>query len=116
MSPEQRDPEQIQEDIDATREELGDTVEALTGKADVKGQAKAKVDSAKSEAKAKVDSAKRSAEQKADELAAKAREATPESVSAGTQEVVTRAQENPVPIAIAGAFAAGVIVGWLLGR
>jgi hypothetical protein len=28
----------------------------------------------------------------------------------------TRAQENPVPVAIAASFAAGVIVGWLLSR
>ena len=47
MSPEERSPEQIRADIDATREELGDTVEALAEKTDVKAQAKAKVEDVK---------------------------------------------------------------------
>jgi hypothetical protein len=86
MSAEQKSPEEIREEIAETREELGDTVEALAGKADVKGQAKARVDEAKVDAKAKVDSV--------------------------TQSV----QENPVPVAVLAAFGAGVVVGWLLGR
>jgi ElaB/YqjD/DUF883 family membrane-anchored ribosome-binding protein len=58
MSPEQRGPEEnavnaadptpaeIRAEIDETREELGDTVEALAEKTDVKAQAKAKADQA----------------------------------------------------------------------
>ena len=38
-----RDPEEIEQEIEQTREELGDTVAAVTDKADVKKQAKAKV-------------------------------------------------------------------------
>ena len=34
------DPEQLRQDIERTREQLGDTVEALVAKADVKAQAK----------------------------------------------------------------------------
>ncbi len=110
MSPEQKqdeqkDPEEIREEIDETREELGDTVEALAGKADVKGQAKAKVDSAK-----------QAAQQKADEFAARAKEAAPESVGSGAQQLAAAARENPVPAAIAGAFAVGVVIGWVLKR
>ena len=41
---ETQDPEQIKRQIDATREELGDTVEALAAKTDVKAQAKRKVE------------------------------------------------------------------------
>jgi hypothetical protein len=37
---EARDPEEIREEIEATREDLGETVEALAAKADVKAQAK----------------------------------------------------------------------------
>ncbi len=116
MSAEQRDPEQIREEIDETRDQLGDAVEALAGKADVKGQSKAKVDSAKGEVKAKVDTARKTAQQKAEAFTTKAKEAAPESVGAGAQQAVTAAQENPVPAAIAGAFAAGVLVGWILSR
>jgi hypothetical protein len=44
-------PEQIRAEIDATREELGDTVEALAAKTDVKAQAKAKVEDTKAQVK-----------------------------------------------------------------
>jgi methyl-accepting chemotaxis protein len=37
------DPEQLRQDIERTREQLGDTVEALVAKTDVKAQAKEKV-------------------------------------------------------------------------
>jgi ElaB/YqjD/DUF883 family membrane-anchored ribosome-binding protein len=116
MSAEQKNPEEIREDIAEAREQLGDTVEALASKADVKGQAKAKVESAKVGAQEKLGSAKESAQQTADRLASKAKEAAPESFGAGAQQVAGSAQENPVPIAIAAAFAAGVMVGWILSR
>jgi hypothetical protein len=51
---EARTPDEIRADIDRTREGLGDTVEALAAKTDVKGQAKAKVADVKSNAQAKV--------------------------------------------------------------
>jgi hypothetical protein len=41
------DPELLRTKIDETRAELGDTVEALTAKADVKGQVKEKVEDKK---------------------------------------------------------------------
>jgi type VI protein secretion system component VasF len=42
-----KDPEQIREDIEATRRELGDTVEALAAKADVKAHARERVERTK---------------------------------------------------------------------
>ena len=45
-------PEEIQAEIEATRAELGETVEALAGKADVKGQAQRKVEETKRQAQA----------------------------------------------------------------
>ena len=42
-------PEALREQIEQTREELGDTVEALSAKADVKGQVKEKVDERKAQ-------------------------------------------------------------------
>jgi hypothetical protein len=45
-----RTPEEIRQDIARTREELGDTVEALASKTDVKGQARAKVEGARAAA------------------------------------------------------------------
>lgn len=102
---EQRSPEEIRKDIEETREELGDTAAALAAKADVKGQAKAKVEEAK-----------QTAREKKEQFASKARDSTPDSVGAGASQVASTAQENPVPLALAGAFAAGLVVGWILSR
>ena len=101
----QKSPEQIRAEIEQTREELGDTVEALTGKADVKGQAKDRIASIKD-----------TAQRKQSEFASRAREVTPESAGAGAQQVASTIGRQPVPFTAAGAFAAGVLVGWLLGR
>ena len=70
-----RDPEEIEREIEVTREELGDTVAELAAKADVKAQAKRKVD-----------------------------------------ETKTRAHENPIPFAVAGAIVGGLVLAWLLRR
>lgn len=42
-----KDPAQIQEEIEATRRELGDTVEALAAKADVKAHARERIERTK---------------------------------------------------------------------
>jgi hypothetical protein len=55
---EEKSPEQIRAEIDETREELGDTVEAPAAKTDVKAQAKAKVEDVKSMAQAAAEEAK----------------------------------------------------------
>jgi ElaB/YqjD/DUF883 family membrane-anchored ribosome-binding protein len=70
----------------------------------------------KGQAKAKVEGVKQSAQEKAQEFTSKAKQATPDSAGAGAQQVASAAQENPVPLAIAGAFAAGIVFGWLLSR
>ncbi len=101
----QKTPEAIEAEIEQTREELGDTVAALAGKADVKGQAKDKIASIKD-----------TAQHKKDEFAARAHEATPQSAGAAAQRLASTAQRKPVPFAVAGAFAGGVVVGWILRR
>lgn len=98
---EAKTPAEIRGEIDQTREELGDTAEALAEKTDVKAQAKAKVDEVKSQAKAKVE-----------EIKAKAAEAAPESPQEGVQQAQALAKQNPRPLAIAGA----VVVLFLLWR
>jgi ElaB/YqjD/DUF883 family membrane-anchored ribosome-binding protein len=101
---EERTPAEIRAEIVATREELGDTVEALAAKTDVKAQARAKVEDLKAQAQAKAEEAKA----KAKELGDKAKEAAPES----PQEAQGLAKQNPKPLAIAG----GVVVLFLLWR
>jgi hypothetical protein len=46
----QREPEEIRRDIEETRDELGDTVEALAAKTDVKAHAQEKADEVKQRA------------------------------------------------------------------
>ena len=99
---EAKDPEQLREEIEETRRELGDTVEALAAKADVK-----------SRVREKVESTKESAAQKKDDLLGKARETSPDSVSAGASQATQKAKENPLPVAAVGAFVAGFLLGRL---
>ena len=127
-----RSPEEIRSDIEQTREELGDTVEALAAKTDVKAQAHAKIEDAKQQAKAKLDEAKQRVESvvghrssdgaepavangaaaagspTANDIAEKAR--------AGAQRAQQTAADNPVPAAAVGGFVGGLIVGRLMCR
>jgi ElaB/YqjD/DUF883 family membrane-anchored ribosome-binding protein len=113
---EDRDPEQIKEEIADTREELGDTVAAVTDKADVKKQTKAKVSGAKQKATTKKDAAKRKATETKQQAAVKAKEVTPESAGAGIEQAQQLARENPVPVMVGVAAAGGFVLGWLMGR
>jgi ElaB/YqjD/DUF883 family membrane-anchored ribosome-binding protein len=101
----QKSPEELRDEIEQTREQLGDTVEALAAKTGVKTQAKDRFAAVKDRA-----------QQKSVELVTKARQATPESAGAGADQLAATAREKPVPFAAGGAFAAGLFVGWLLGR
>lgn len=88
------DQEELREQIAQTRAELGDTVEALSAKADVKAQASAKVDEGKQELRDKQAQAQ-----------AKLNEAT------------AQAKENPAPYAGAiGAFVGLLLLVLLLRR
>jgi hypothetical protein len=100
-----REPQQIRRDIHATRSEMGDTVEALAEKTDVKAQTQRKI--------AEV---KQTIEDKRAELTGKARSAAPDGASSAAGTVQRKARENPLPVAIAGAFAAGLIVGRITNR
>ena len=98
------DPDRIRREIEATREEMGETVDALTYKADVKSRAKEKVVDTKESLKAKVVG-----------TTDRVGEATPDSeqVKANARRAAGVAQENPLGLAV-GSVAAGFIVGLLL--
>jgi len=95
-----RDPVEIRDDIESTRRDLGDTVEALAEKADVKAQARRKV----ADVRATIDGKRR-------EVVGKARSKSPEGANSAASSVATKARENPVPIGVAGAFVAGLVIG-----
>jgi ElaB/YqjD/DUF883 family membrane-anchored ribosome-binding protein len=100
---ETREPEQIRADIQLTREQLDETVATLAEKADVKAHAKHKVD----EAKATVS-------HKKDEVIGKAGQASPQAAASLVSRGSAKARERPLPLA--GAFAAGLVVGRTIGR
>ena len=100
-----KSPDEVRHEIEQTREELGDTVEALAQKADVKAQAKERINSARG-----------AAQLKKGEIAAKIKSTTPESATEGAQKVATTAKKNPLPLAAGAAFLAGFLVGRFSSR
>ena len=99
------DPAVIRREIEATREQLGDTVAALAAKADVKSQAKQKIQGTKAAVTCKKN-----------ELMGKAKQASPQTASTAATSVSQKARENPVPVTAAGAFAFGFLAGWVTRR
>ena len=80
------DPETLQRDIEQTRSELGETVEALSQKADVKSQVKEKVDEGKVQLRERQDAVRKDV------------------------------AERPAPFAAGAAVAVGVLVLWVVRR
>jgi ElaB/YqjD/DUF883 family membrane-anchored ribosome-binding protein len=113
-----RTPDEIRRDIEQTREELADTAAALAEKADVKARAHEKVEETKTRLQEKVDEARAKVTGTAVSAKDKATDATPDSVAQGAQQaagaVQHKAQDNPLPVAIAAGFVAGALIGWLL--
>ena len=100
-----RSPEEIRADIEQTRVEVGDTVEALAAKTDVKAQARQRIEEVKDNVR-----------QRGEILKAKAQSTTPDSAQQGGQQAVARVRENPAPFAIGGAILLGFVIGRLTGR
>jgi ElaB/YqjD/DUF883 family membrane-anchored ribosome-binding protein len=98
------DPEAIRREIEATRAEMGETVEAIGDKADVKTRAKESVAQKKDALKSKVTG-----------VSTRARDRTPgtEDAKQGARRAAGLAQENPLGLAL-GAVAAGFVAGVLL--
>jgi hypothetical protein len=99
-----QDPDAIREDIEATRDQMGETIGAIGYKADVKSRAKESVGEKADAIKSKVGG-----------VMGRAGDATPSSgdVKQGAQQAVSVAQENPLGLAL-GAVAAGFIAGMLI--
>jgi hypothetical protein len=98
------DPDMIRRDIEDTRERMGDTVEALGYKADVKSRAKESVTGKVDTVKEKIVGTKDSAT-----------DATPGAgdVQQGAKRAVGVAQSNPLGLAV-GSIAVGFLAGMLI--
>jgi gas vesicle protein len=96
-----QDPGEIRQDIEATREQMGDTVEALSYKADVKARAKDSITDRVDSVKSRVGLA-----------SSKVSDATPSGgdVKQGARRAKGLAEENPLGLMI-GAVAVGFIAG-----
>jgi ElaB/YqjD/DUF883 family membrane-anchored ribosome-binding protein len=92
-----KEPHEIREEIEETRSEMGDTVDALGYKADVKTRAKDNI------------------ADKRDRLRERITGATPDSgdMKQGAKRAVGVAQENPIGLAI-GSVAVGFVAGMLM--
>ena len=96
---------QLRTEIEDVRTDLGDTVEALAAKTDVKARAHEKAD----ELKAKVSGAMPSSGNGGGGGVAS-------SASSGLTQVSTWARQNPVPTAALGAAIGGYLIGRLMRR
>lgn len=88
--------------IETTRAELGDTVAALAVKADVKQQARDRVEHLKQQVT-----------HKRAELTDRARSTSPESVTQATQSAATQAKAHPLPVVAVAAMLGGFLLGRL---
>jgi len=107
----ERTPEQVQQEIEQTRVELGDTVAELAAKTDVKTRAQRAVGNAKATAMGKAGEVRKGAATKKDELAVSAREAMPPSADAARRQVVGQAQDHRLALVALTAFGAGLLIG-----
>ena len=99
-----QEPSQIREEIEETRAEMGDTVDALAYKTDVKTRVKESISDKRERLISQVHGTTH-----------KVGEATPDGhqVKEGAQQAVGIAQENPLGLAIGG-IAAGFLAGMML--
>jgi hypothetical protein len=101
-----QDQSQIREEIEQTRSEMGDTVDALAHKTDVKSRVKESYQDKKERLRTQM-------------LGASSRvgEATPDTgqVKEGARQAVGVAEENPIGLALGG-VAAGFLAGMLLPK
>jgi gas vesicle protein len=99
-----QDPSEIREEIEDTRARMGETVEAIGYKTDVKTRTKEKVSGTIDSVKSKLGGA-----------GSRVNEATPgrEDVEQGARQAVSVAQENPIGLAL-GSVAVGFLAGMLV--
>lgn len=97
-------PGEIREEIEHTREEMGETVEALGYKADVKTRAKEKITGKRDQLKERITG-----------TSSRVSDATPdgEQIKQGAKQAAGIAQENPLGLAL-GSVAVGFVAGLLI--
>jgi hypothetical protein len=100
-------PEELKQEIERTREQLGETVEALAAKADVQAQARAKASQLTGHLKSKAAQAKQQAAGAAERLS----KVTPDPVQRVAAKAAGTGRERRVQLVVA---AGAVVLAWLL--
>jgi Protein of unknown function (DUF3618) len=108
---EQPTPEELRREIEATREDLGDTAAALASKTDVKARAKEKVEDLKQTATEKTESIKEAAFSGTGDAATSSNPGVGAKATSVATQAKTKAQENPALVATAMAFMGGFLLG-----
>jgi ElaB/YqjD/DUF883 family membrane-anchored ribosome-binding protein len=103
--------ERLAEEIDETRAELGDTVDALARKADVKARLSEKLEQRKAAWRARQEDAKA----KVNGARERVSSATPDEAKHAGSQVARTAEQRPW-LAIAVALGLGLLIGRTLGR
>jgi hypothetical protein len=99
-----KEPSEIREEIEQTRDEMGETVEALGHRADVKTRAKENIAGKRDRLKHRITG-----------TTSRVDEATPDAaqLKAGAKRAAGIAQENPIGLAL-GSLAVGFVAGMLV--
>jgi transposase-like protein len=112
----ERTPEQVREEIEQTRADLGDTVASIAQKTDVKAQARQAVGEARTTVTGKVSDVKETVVGKKDDLVTAAQEAAPDSAGDAGERASAFAKENAPVLVALGAFGVGLLIGRRRGR
>ncbi|MFD3471111.1 DUF3618 domain-containing protein [Streptomyces sp. NPDC058682] len=102
--------------VERTRDELGQTVEALTGKADSKARAKQKTTDVKGQAAQKVTLASDQIREKAGHAAQLVKDRTPDPLLEKAGQAATAARANRTPLLVVGAVGVLLLVRRSRGR
>lgn len=139
-APGQDDPAALAEDINRTRAQLGDTVEALVAKVDVKARARQRAADVSAQARAKLQELRQQLAGRAGQLTGTAKRATGsteqarraaaangkavlsagaaggQTVQRGARQAAQAAGRYRVPVAVAATAAGAALTGWLVVR
>lgn len=127
------DPDTLVEDINRTRAELGDTVEALVAKVDVKARAQQRAAEVSTQAKGKLQAMKQELAGRASQLTGQAEQTRQaaaangktvlgagasggQTVQRGAQRAVQTVGRHRVPAAVATGAVLVAVAGWLVVR
>ncbi|MFB7596984.1 DUF3618 domain-containing protein [Streptomyces sp. NPDC056160] len=112
-------PDELREQIERTRSRLGDTVEELAAKADVKGRTRARAADLRDRAGAmgvQLRSGAAQAGHRAEERAARALRHTRHSASGPVSDAARACRRHPRPLLLVGAAGVAVLTAGLLRR